>query len=63
MTDFEARTRNTFNHPGLLPIWREMVAALKLREATTGTKAKAAALRAYKDAGARYRAKRVELGV
>ena len=63
MADLEAGMRERFNHPALRPIWDEMTAALRARDAATGRGDKAAALAAYKAAGVRYRAARQALGV
>lgn len=53
---FETELRDRFNRPELLAIWAEMKAALAARNAATGRKEKAEALKAYKAAGVRYRA-------
>jgi hypothetical protein len=53
---FETELRDRFNRPDRLVIWAEMKAALAARDAATGRKEKAQALKAYKAAGARYRA-------
>ena len=59
----ETGMRDRFNHPALRPIWDEMVAALHVRDAATGRRAKAEAFAAYKEAGARYRATKAALGL